>query len=268
MPLDAVWLPFLVKLLAAVIVVVAASLAAERVGPYVAALIAALPVSAGPAYVMLALQNGDPFIAASALHSFATNIATCLFALTLVHLGPRVGLIANLLAAFAAWLAAVAVVQALEWNALAAALANVAAFALCLPLTRQADYGARPKALPRRWYDLPMRALLVGLLVAAVATAGRSIGPAATGIAAVFPISLTTLVLVVRPRLGGAALALAMASVLRAMIGFAAAALLLHLTAVPLGRWPALALALAVSLGWSATLLIRQHRLARLRAAV
>ncbi|MFO0294453.1 MAG: hypothetical protein ACK51F_14050, partial [Rhodospirillales bacterium] len=64
-------------------IVVAAAVAAERAGPRFGGLIAALPVSAGPAYVFLALKSDDGFIAAAALAGLYANAATALF---LLHL--------------------------------------------------------------------------------------------------------------------------------------------------------------------------------------
>jgi len=47
----------------AVAIVVSASRAAERAGPFIGAMIATLPVSTGPVYVFLAIDHGAPFIA-------------------------------------------------------------------------------------------------------------------------------------------------------------------------------------------------------------
>ncbi len=46
-----------------------ASMVAERSGPLIGALVATLPVSAGPVYVFLALDHDAAFIAQSALAS-------------------------------------------------------------------------------------------------------------------------------------------------------------------------------------------------------
>ena len=58
--------------------VVAASMITERSGPAIGALVATLPVSAGPSYVFLALDHDDAFIAQSALASLPINGATIL----------------------------------------------------------------------------------------------------------------------------------------------------------------------------------------------
>src|SRR5438874_12505016 len=58
--------------------VVAASIITERSGPAIGALIATLPVSAGPSYIFLAIDHDDAFIAQSALASLPMNGATVL----------------------------------------------------------------------------------------------------------------------------------------------------------------------------------------------
>src|SRR6185437_989441 len=55
--------------------VLAATITAERAGPLVAGLVATLPISAGPAYVFLALDHDAHFIAQSAVASLAVNAA-------------------------------------------------------------------------------------------------------------------------------------------------------------------------------------------------
>ena len=56
--------------------VVSASFIAERSGPAIGALVATLPISAGPAYVFLALDHDAAFIAQGALTSLPINAAT------------------------------------------------------------------------------------------------------------------------------------------------------------------------------------------------
>lgn len=53
----AIWLPPLIRALTTALLVLSASVAAEMAGPFWGALIASLPVSAGPAYVFLAMQT-------------------------------------------------------------------------------------------------------------------------------------------------------------------------------------------------------------------
>ena len=56
--------------------IVSASVITERSGPVIGALVATLPISAGPSYVFLALDHDAGFVAQSALASLPVNAAT------------------------------------------------------------------------------------------------------------------------------------------------------------------------------------------------
>src|ERR1700752_1794825 len=79
----------MVKMGVAAAFVVIASMIAERAGPLVGAMVTTLPISAGPAYVFLALDHAPAFIAASALTSLSVNAATTLFALIYAMVAQR-----------------------------------------------------------------------------------------------------------------------------------------------------------------------------------
>src|ERR1043165_2986011 len=87
MPLD---FPFLLSLALRMAVsaafVVIASTITERSGPAVGALVATLPVSAGPSYIFLAIDHDDAFIAQSAVASLPITAATAVMCLVFVHL--------------------------------------------------------------------------------------------------------------------------------------------------------------------------------------
>jgi hypothetical protein len=86
------------------------------------------------------------------------------------------------------------------------------------------------------------------------------LGPAATGIAAVFPVSLISLIVILVPRLGGPATARVATNALAPMLGFSVMLIMLHLIIRPFGVAAALVLALAVCALWSGTLLQLQVR--------
>lgn len=243
-------------------VVVGAMVAAEVAGPFWGGLIVSLPVAAGPAYVMLALQHDGAFIAASALNSLAVNAASFVFLATLALLAVRVRWGWALAGSLGAWTGAVLVIRQIEWGVIGAGLLNLGSALACLAMTRSVVRGAAAPSGPirRRWFELPARAAMVGLMVGGVVTGSRALGPALTGMAAVFPVAFTSFALLVLPRVGGAVAAAIMVSALRAMPGFALALLTLHLTAVPLGVGAALVAALLPSLAWSAMLMLCRAR--------
>jgi hypothetical protein len=107
-----------------------------------------------------------------------------------------------------------------------------------------------------RWREMAMRALAVAAFVSLVVAVSAVLGSVATGIAAVFPVSLISLIVVVHLRLGGARSALLAAHALRPMLGFGAALLVVHLAVPVLGVAAGLLAGLLVSLGWSVVLLV------------
>jgi len=254
------WLPLLIRVVAASGVVVLASLMAERVGPFFGGLIATLPVSTGPAYALLSIDHGDSFIAQTALSSVATNVTMVAYLLTLVLVSPRTRMPISLGGAIALWLGGAALLRFVPWSVVGALAANLAMYALAYRLLRRGAPEPVARRAVSRWYDVPLRAVLVGLLVVGVTTASSLIGPAATGIGAIFPIALSSLTAVVHQRLGGAAAAATMRGAVIANPGFLLSVLSVHLLAEPAGRWWALAAGLAVSLGWSGGLLVWKAR--------
>jgi uncharacterized membrane protein (GlpM family) len=258
----------LIRAAASAAVVVSASILAEAAGPFWGGLIVSLPISAGPAYVMLGQQHDAAFIAAGAFGSLAANAVSILYMLAIILLAPRVRWPLTVLCALALWFVMAWLIRQTSWGLIGICLLNIAVFAVALLVTKRVQpSGAASKSRRRTWFDLPMRALLVGSLTATVVTSSRWLGPSLTGMAAVFPIALTGLALIVLPRLGGAASAVLFVSALRAMPGFALALLILHLTADRLGTWLGLLTALLAQLAYSAVLLLAHRRRATFRAA-
>ncbi len=184
---------------------VAATVAAEAAGPFWGGLIVSLPIAAGPAYVMLALQHDAGFIAASALGSFAVNAASFVFLAALALLAVRVRWGWALAGSLGAWAGAVLLIRQVAWDLVGASLLNLGVVLACLALTRSVgrETGAPGAAVRRRWFELPVRAAMVGLMVGGVVTGSRALGPALTGMAAVFPVAFTSFALLVLPRVGG-----------------------------------------------------------------
>jgi hypothetical protein len=256
------WLPTAIKALSTALLVVFASALAEALGPFWGALVASLPVSAGPAYVFLAMQHGGDFVAASALSSAAANAATGLFLMVYAALAVRAPLWRSLGIAVTTWLAAALAIRQVTWTPGTVTLLNLIVYGIGFSLPRHAAATAiTPTATPRRrWFDLPLRAVSVAAFVSLVVLASSILGPEATGMAAVFPISLISLIVIVQPRIGGPASARLAATALQAMLGFGLMLLVLHLAVRPLGTATALAAALLVSAFWSGILLVFRRR--------
>ena len=97
------WYELALKMALTALVVVITSVAVERSGPFIGALIAALPTAAGAAYAILAIEHPPSFIAASAIGSAATGAAVSIFALVYTVLAQRHGLVLSLGVALLVW---------------------------------------------------------------------------------------------------------------------------------------------------------------------
>jgi len=87
------WLELVFKMVMTAAVVVFISIVVERSGPFIGALIAALPTAAGAAYVILAIEHPPAFIAGSAVGSMAIGAAVAIFAAVYAVLAQRHGLV-------------------------------------------------------------------------------------------------------------------------------------------------------------------------------
>ena len=241
------WLALATKMAITAGFVVLATATAERAGALVGALVATLPIAAGPAYVFLALDHDTAFIATSALASLSVNPATALFALTSASTAHRHLLALSLAAALTAWAVLAAVTHSIEWTLAGALLLNAVVIPVCVFIGRRLRDVSMP-LVTRRAYDIPLRAAMAAVLVAVVVGLSARVGATITGILAVFPIVLTSLMLILHPRIGGRATAAVLANTISGLGGFACCLVALHLAAVPLGSAAALTLALAVSI--------------------
>jgi hypothetical protein len=234
--------------------VVSASFIAERSGPVIGALIATLPISAGPAYVFLALDHDASFIAEGALASLPINAATTFLSLTYVLLVQRHGVLMSCLAAVAVWLSLAFIMHAVHWSLVAGLAANAVTFAVCVPILQRFRHVQKMPLITRRWFDIPLRASLVATLVATVVTLSGWVGPTVSGILALFPVVFTSMMLILHPRIGGPPTAAVIANGVWGLMGFGLAIAVLHVAVLRFGSAIGLSLALATCIGWNLAL--------------
>jgi uncharacterized membrane protein (GlpM family) len=250
------WSELVLKMAMTAVVVVVVSITVERSGPFLGALIAALPTAAGAAYVILAIEHPPSFIAASAIGSLASSAGVAIFAAGYAMLAQRHGLMVSLGIALAVWFAIAAALRLIDWTPLSAVALNAAVYAVTIPLSWRYRTSGPPRKFIRTAFDIPLRALAAGLVVAIVTTASYSIGSFASGVFAVFPIVLCSSIVILQPRVGGPAAASVLAHAQVALIGLGLGFLAVHYLAAPLGSWWALVIGLLVCIAWSGLLWI------------
>ena len=233
--------------------VLAATITAERAGPLVGGLVATLPIAAGPAYVFLALDHDAHFISQSAVASLAVNAVNTGFAVSYTLLAQKRSLVVSLGLTYIGWIVFALSANSLHWAVAPAVFLNAVVIAVGLWLVRPLRHVPMLR-VERHWYDYALRASLVSILVGVLVTFSFRIGPYASGLLAVFPVVLTSIILILHNRAGGKPTAAVLANTVLGFIGFALACLTVHFTAGPVGKWPALALGLTVSVGYSVTM--------------
>ncbi|WP_439573844.1 hypothetical protein [Phreatobacter sp.] len=246
-----------IKALSTAFIVVAASLVAERTRPFLAAMVLSLPVSTGPAYVVLMLDHDAAFIAEASLASLSATVALVPTVIAYAAVARRGGSLAtSWLAMLTAWLAFSLATRLVDWTAPAAIICNLAGFALGILATRRWRHALVAVPPVRRWFDIPLRAMIVMTVVVTVVLVSESIGPGASGIAAMFPASYTSFILIMHRRLGGTVVAAALANGLVMLVGFVGFLAVLHVLAAAGRPWTGLLAGLSIPVAWSALVLV------------
>ncbi len=265
-PADYFWLTLLAKAALTATIIVSASLIVERGGPFLGAMIASLPTSVGAAYIVMAFEHTPQFIANSALGTLAGNPAGIAYAAVYALLARRHSLFVSLGGAIMVWLVSAGLIQYFRFDFGSALVLNLVVAAICVPLTgaaRRASF-RKAEAAPRA-YDIPLRAAAVAVFVVVVTTASHSIGDFASGLFAVFPMAMSSFIVILHPRIGGPATSNVIAHVQVPMMGLIPTFAAVHLLATVIGVWWSLLIALCCSLVWNAMLwLWRAHLSARL----
>jgi hypothetical protein len=255
-----------VKIATAVAIVVTASRAAERAGPFIGAMIATLPLSTGPVYVFLAIDHGAQFISDSARVSVASTAAIAAFVCAHAFAAQRLRTPASLALATLAWLAVAIVLQLRDWSFVEACAIYAGSFALAIRGLRRFAGVRQTRPVPRTQWDLALRAALVACVVVATTFAGNALGPLATGVLATYPVVFTCLVVILQPRCGGPFTASVLVNGLKGLVGFGIALGVLHLAAARTSAALALLLALGVAVGWNFGLYLMRRRRTAARA--
>jgi len=251
---DLIFIPTLVLRMAVTAAfVVSASVITERSGPVIGALVATLPISAGPSYVFLALDHDAQFIAEGALASLPINAATIFLGLTYVLLAQRHHALVSWGGGAVVWIALAILSRTIHWSLAAGVAVNVVAFAICIPLLNRFRHVKMP-LITRRWYDIPLRAALVATLVATVVTLSGWVGPGISGVIALFPVAFSSMMLILHPRIGGRPTAAVIANGGWGLLGFGTAIAVLHVAALRFGSAIGLSLALTTCVSWNLAL--------------
>jgi len=245
-----------IKLASTALLVVVATGFAARFGAFIGAMIAAVPISAGPSYLFIAMENDAAFVAQSALTSVAINPLTVVFLIICAALVERFGIVVGLVVGIGAWCAGAFAISQNAMSLQQACLLNAIVFIVTIWLSKPLLGDMASEPVKRGWIDIPLRVVAVVSVVGSAVILGRILGPKAAGVVALVPVVWISMAVVIYGRQGGATCSAVLANGIVPMIGFWLGLAAVHLLAVPYGSMVALAAGLVVSVGWTLGLTI------------
>lgn len=179
--------------------------AGEKLGPRIAGALTGLPVVAGPLALFVTLEQGPAFAAASAAATLAGVASVGAFCIVYARVALRRPWWVAVLAGWAAFGAATALLDALRPSlaeALGLALATPVAIVLATP---RPTMPTRVAAVSRA--ELGVRMATGVVLVVLLTAAAHALGPRLSGLLTIFPVA-TTILAVFSHRAQGAAFAI------------------------------------------------------------
>jgi len=218
----------ILKLTLAPLLVAAATIAARKWGPRVGGLLMGLPLTTGPIFLLLAIDQGPRFAAGAAAGILFGLVGLAAFAVAYAATSCRAGWVVSLTAATAAFFAFSAGACQLGSDVVVAGLTAWLAQVIAISLIPRPEPGIARRAPP--WWDLWVRMLAVAVLTLVITAAAARLGPMLSGVIGTYPVAITVVITFTHSRFGrNAALAMLRGSVL-SWISFASCFLAIGLS--------------------------------------
>ena len=182
-------LDFTGKAMATALVLFLVSRVAERLGPFMASVLMAMPMNAGPGYFFVSLEVSPQFLSKGALMSFAATGGVLVFTGFYIQSTRRFSFLESIGIASLGWLAAVWILGKLEANFQNAMITVMAGLVIGIMMRRPLDLFSNPSSSSKKWSIILLRSAAGGLSVAAIATTASMLGPEMTGLLFGYPIT-------------------------------------------------------------------------------
>ena len=235
-----------VKLVATPLVILLATLAAQRWGDAIGGWLVGLPLTSGPLSVFLALEQGPDFAADATAGSLSGVVAQAAFCLGYAAFAGRGWLAASLAGAVGYIVVAFALIAA-GLSPIVIFLAACAALTIVLTLLPKND--APPAQTKLAAWELPARMAVTTALVVGVTSAATTLGPRPSAIVASFPLVAASIAVFAQIGRGPQAGVAVMRGMAGALYGFAIFFLVAGFALTRMALLPAFALATASALG-------------------
>lgn len=254
----------LTKLIATALVVIGVSVAVGKLGPRLGGIIAGTPMILGPGYFFMLQERSTEFVQAAALGTLHALIATLLFSISFVAVAGRFGALTSLALATMVWIPGAYLFSFIPGGITIAVALYMAALLSAEWIKRRLALRQPRPVAASGWFDVVLRGLLGGVLVAVATTLAARSGPLMSGILVSFPVGLFTIGWTLHDRYGPDVARSTVAAAQKGMLSLVAFAVA---TGALVGHMPPMAvfvLALLASIVVSATLfLVSRWRIRR-----
>jgi uncharacterized membrane protein (GlpM family) len=180
--------------------VLALSVVAERVSPRVAGLLSGYPLGAAIALFFIGLEINPQFAAQSAVYTLAGLVASQVFVLSYFLVSDRLrhrAILASSSAALGGYFAAAWLLHLIPFSRPAAVLVPTGSIFLFAYLFRNIPNVGITRSVRFTPQVLLLRAGLAAIIIVAITTAAKAVGPAWAGLFTAFPTVLFPLMLIV-----------------------------------------------------------------------
>jgi hypothetical protein len=223
----------LLKLTLAPLLVAAATVVAQKWGARVGGVLMGLPLTTGPIFLLLAIDQGPHFAAGATVGILFGIVGLAAFAVAYAATSSWAGWPASLSSATTAFFALSAGARQLGSGVVVAGLAAWLAQVIAIQLIQRPEPGVARAAPP--WWDLWVRILAVAALTLAITAVAAKLGPVRSGVLGTYPVAITVVVTFTHRQFGrNAALAMLRGSVL-SWISFASCFLAIGLSLETIG---------------------------------
>ena len=238
---------FALKLVLTPLLIAAATLAGRRWGPGVSGWFIGLPLTSAPISLVLTLQNGTSFAAASAVGVLGGQAAMCVFCLLYALCARTMGWIISAILSVSAFFGTVLLWKVASlplWPTFGIVVIVIAGIAMIMPREPTTEESPASPA-----WDLPARMVIAAGFVFGLTSAAGALGAQVSGLLSPFPVFGLILAAFAHRGQGAAAAARLLRGVVIGSFGFAAFFLVVALLVerLPVGLTYLLAAAAAVT---------------------
>lgn len=174
------------KLILSPLLIALVSLAGRKWGSTVSGWFLGFPLTSAPIAIVIAMQQGTQFAAASAAGLLGGQAAVCVFCLAYGYAVLRFNWIVSALAGIMAFFAAIFILNLIPLTLPLAFGIILLTVVIVYRLLPKAEGEIRETRLPP--WDLPLRMVLAGVFVYAVTGFAALLGPKLSGLVAPFPV--------------------------------------------------------------------------------